>query len=206
MYHRLQISVHAETFLGMNAANSHKLYQYLTSLTNIRYHGNERLAELISSAFEHLNASSVSEKNQGCGEMICFFASLENLLESKLPPRAPDIDIVYQYINDHITEEISLQKLADLSGYSLSYFKERFISQTGVTPMYYINWRKIAFAKRMIALNYTVTEVSSMLNFTTPAYFSTVFKNYTARTPMQYKQLIEKELKKQHHIFPYLSM
>ena len=198
-YYRIQLSMTSASLLGLTAEHSAELRSYLASLTDYRYHGSDHLTNLLAASFVHILSDRASVKNQGRGELICFFASLQNQLMDRPPLRTPDIDVAYRYINDHITEEISLTKLAKLSGCSLSYFKERFTSQTGVTPMYYINWRKIAFAKRMIAQDYTVTEVATMLNFTTPAYFSTVFKNYTARTPMQYKRLIDIELKKQQH-------
>ena len=205
-YHRLQITKTSSSLLGLTAEYSNILYDYLGSLNRLRYHGSDRLSSLLNDSFTHLASDETCVRLKGYGELICFFTSLESFLKISPPQPTPDIYIAYQYINDHITEEISLQDLADLCGISLSYFKERFTSQIGVTPMYYINWRKIAFAKRMIAQDYSVTEVASMLNFTTPAYFSTVFKNYTARTPMQYKQLIDIELRKQHHISPATSI
>lgn len=199
-YHRLQILCSDETsLLGMNVEYSQRLCAYLSSLTAYRYHGNPLLMDLICAAFQHVTSNQLSAQQQGCGELICFLMSLENLLVKQAPAHTPDIDIAFQYINDHITEDFCLQDLANLSGCSLSYFKERFTSQTGVTPMYYINWRKIAYAKRMIAQDYSVTEVSSLLNFNTPAYFSTVFKNYTSRTPIRYKELVGIELRKQRH-------
>ena len=201
-YHRLMIATDDPVLLGFSPEHSAALRRYLSTLTDYRYYGNARLGSLLGDAFSHILAGSAAARNQGCGELICFLASLENALSSHSPQRAHDMEIVLQYINEHITENITLSELAQLIGSSLSYFKERFTSLAGVSPMYYINWRKIAFAKRMIVQDYSVTQVAAMLGFATPAYFSTVFKNYTSRTPMQYKQIVDIELKKQRHISP----
>ncbi|MDL2318446.1 AraC family transcriptional regulator [Eubacteriales bacterium OttesenSCG-928-A19] len=195
----------AAPLLGLDSVYSRHLRAYLSSLQNYRYRSVVALTELVASAYRHAILAAFPAQMQARGELICFLTALENALCTQPTAKSPAIEAVFRYINDHITEELSLQELADLSGCSLSYFKESFLKQVGATPMYYINWRRIAHAKRMIAQGYSATETSMLLNFSSPTHFSTVFKNYTARTPMQYKALVDMELQKQRHLIDWVA-
>lgn len=200
-YFQLKIASGEEhPLLGLSPSTARSIRAYLLSLNAYRYHGNALLAEILTDALRFCTASQPRLRLRGQGELIRFLFSLEDLIESASPQRAPNIDIAFRYINDHITEEICLQDLAALSKCSLSHFKRTFVLQSGVTPMYYINWRKIAYAKRMIAQDYSITEVATALGYASPAYFATVFKKITSRTPSMYKSLIDIELRKQRHV------
>ena len=186
--------------LDLNPSKARSIRDYLLSLDAYRYHGNALCAEMLADALRFSASSRPDLQLRGQGEFIRFLFSLESVIGSSAPQRAPNIDIAFRYINDHITEEICLQDLAALSKCSLSHFKKTFMLQSGVTPMYYVNWRKIAYAKRMIAQDYSITEVASTLGYTSPAHFSTVFKKLTSRTPSMYKSLIDIEMHKQRHV------
>ncbi|MBR7189284.1 MAG: helix-turn-helix transcriptional regulator, partial [Clostridia bacterium] len=68
----------------------------------------------------------------------------------------------------------------------LSHFKEKFRRQMLTTPRAYINQQKIELAKELLLQRGSITEVAEELSFDTPAYFSTVFRKFTAMTPSQY--------------------
>ncbi len=90
------------------------------------------------------------------------------------------------YINDHITEELSLDGLARLANLSTSQFKQKFRRVMGVSPRNYINQEKISRAKSLLLKGHTVIDVAMQLSFNDSSYFSTVFKKYTLKTPRQY--------------------
>lgn len=101
---------------------------------------------------------------------------------------SPDIDLAISYIQNHITEDISLEELAAVSNLSCSQFKQKFKKQLGISPRHFINQRKIEYAKPLILNGMSVTETAMHLSFTTSSYFSTVFKKYTSYTPQEYKK------------------
>lgn len=200
-YHRILVNCSENVpLLGLDGDFRERLRGSVCSLRAYRYRETAALPELVSTAFQHALSARPCVQTQACGEIICFLTALETVLGVEPLARTPAIESVFRYINEHITEELRLRDLAELSGASLSYFKESFLKQVGVTPMYYINWRKMAYAKRMLVQGYSVTDISMVLNFNTSAYFSTVFKNYTSRTPMQYKSFVDREMQKQRHI------
>lgn len=98
----------------------------------------------------------------------------------------PDIGQALNYIADHITEEILLEQLADISHLSVSQFKQKFKNQVGVSPRQYINYEKIEHAKGLLLDGYSVTDVASMLGFDNSSYFSVVFKRFNMCSPTEY--------------------
>ncbi|RGY01284.1 AraC family transcriptional regulator [Blautia sp. OF03-15BH] len=51
---------------------------------------------------------------------------------------------------------------------------------------YFINQQKIEFSKTLLMEGMSVTDIAMLLNFNTSSYFSTVFKKFTALSPMDY--------------------
>lgn len=97
---------------------------------------------------------------------------------------------VIRYLDNHLCEDISLEKLSELSFLSLSRFKERFRMETGVSPREYVNFKKIELAKSIIQgteKDLNITDLAMMLGFSSSAYFSVVFRKFTALSPSEYK-------------------
>lgn len=98
----------------------------------------------------------------------------------------PDIGKSLNYILDNITEEFSLEELAHQTNLSCSQYKQKFKKQVGESPRTFINQQKIEYAKALLLNGHSVTDIAMLLNFSTSAYFSTVFKKYTLLTPREY--------------------
>ena len=93
------------------------------------------------------------------------------------------------YIDQNLSETFSLEKLAEISGYSLSHFKTRFKEEIGIPPSEYITLQKIKYAKKMLeTTDLSVTTLAYELGFSSSNYFSTVFKKILNITPQQYKK------------------
>lgn len=98
----------------------------------------------------------------------------------------PDIGKSLNYILDNITEELSLEELANQANLSCSQYKLKFKNQIGIPPRHFINQQKIEYSKTLLLDGMPITDIAMLLNFTTSGYFSTVFKKYTLLTPREY--------------------
>ena len=99
------------------------------------------------------------------------------------------IKSVCQYIHKQILNEIRLEELADMSNLSLSRFKHRFKEETGIPPAEYIVKHKIEKSKELIATtNSPIQDVAYDLGFSSPLYFSTVFRKYIGVSPTEYRK------------------
>lgn len=97
-----------------------------------------------------------------------------------------------KYINENITEKITVTKLSHLTSKSPGYLSKLFKKEVGSTLTFYIQQQKIETAKYY--LEYTsmkITEIATMLDFSNSAHFSKVFKRYTGLIPSYYRRQSE---------------
>ena len=97
-----------------------------------------------------------------------------------------DVQAAVDYILENIYETISLDVLAEVSGLSLSRFKQKFCQQLGFTPREYINFHKVEASKTLLEKGKNVTDAAIELGFSTPNYYSSVFKRFTTLSPSEY--------------------
>lgn len=89
-----------------------------------------------------------------------------------------------EYIDNHIFDSLDLEEVADISCLSLSYFKHRFKQETGIPPSEYIMRKKIEAAEALLRENkVSVRNIAYDLGFSSPGYFSMVYKKYKGYSP-----------------------
>ncbi|MGG0791743.1 AraC family transcriptional regulator [Peribacillus simplex] len=99
------------------------------------------------------------------------------------------------YIFKHLYRKITLENLGEHTGLNPSYLSQLFIKETGIPVSEYIQRQRIEEAKRLLILtDYTVSEISFILNFNDQSYFTKVFKKHTDVTPRQFRNSHEFEI------------
>lgn len=120
---------------------------------------------------------------------VCTLSLLHHLFSANLAEDngvTSDIEAVLHYINENVTEELSLEVLASVSQLSCSHFQQKFKKQMGIGPRHYINQQKIEYSKQLLSQGYSVTDTAMLLGYNTSSYFSTVFKKYAMYTPRDF--------------------
>ena len=150
--------------------------------------------QLVADAFD-LAASGFFEERYRIAAYLALFLTLLAQPGSHCRPEpSPDIHRALAYVRAHVREDINLESLAEAADLSLSYFKEKFRREMLTTPRTYINQQKIELAKKLLLTSGSVTSVAEELSFDTPAYFSAVFRKFTAMAPSRYiRENIERE-------------
>lgn len=96
---------------------------------------------------------------------------------------------IVHYINENLFETLDLESLADKCNLSLSRFKHLFKEETGIPPSEYIIRRKVEKAQELMKdQKLSIKNIAYDLGFSSPAYFSTVFKQYNGYSPTLYKK------------------
>lgn len=92
---------------------------------------------------------------------------------------------VLEFIEHKLTDNLSISVLAKQMNLSESRFKNLFKELTGFTPGDFIQRKKIEIAHKKITANpaCSLSDLAYELNFSSPQYFSTVFKKYTGESP-----------------------
>ena len=97
---------------------------------------------------------------------------------------------IVRYVNEHLTEKISLDEISRLTFFSPSHCSLVFKKEMGKTIINYALDEKMKHAKKMIIENVPLKVVAQSLGFDDYNYFSRIFKKRESMTPLQYKQLI----------------
>jgi len=104
------------------------------------------------------------------------------------------ISIAIDYINEHFTEAITLEKVAEKAYISKAYLSQMISLKLGVTFTYYKNSLRIRYAKQLIQEHRftSMTEIAEQAGFDSSSQFSKVFRQHAHMSPQEYKRLIQK--------------
>lgn len=92
------------------------------------------------------------------------------------------------YINENLTQTISIKKVADIAYMSKSSFYRYFKNEFRMTPVEYIQKKRVELACRLLQQKEnSVTDVSYKLGYSSLSHFIKLFKNQIGITPKQYQ-------------------
>lgn len=95
---------------------------------------------------------------------------------------------VIRYIHLNFLDPISIDSLAQVSGYSISHFTRYFKTMTGNTPVEYINRQRIYYAsKKLKETNQKILDIALESGFNHVGYFIKTFTKHMGSTPHDYR-------------------
>ena len=87
------------------------------------------------------------------------------------------------YIESHYNENISLEAVAKQANICKSECCRYFKKHMGMTIFDYILYVRIQNSLPLLNKSYSITEVASMVGFSSPSYYTQIFKRYMKCTP-----------------------
>jgi AraC family transcriptional regulator len=99
------------------------------------------------------------------------------------------INRAFDYIENNIGKQFTLQELADAANFSKYHFNRIFYSAVGETPFQFISRVRIEKAATMLGANpkETISEIAFRCGFTDISIFSRNFKSYFGQSASQYR-------------------
>jgi AraC family transcriptional regulator len=96
-----------------------------------------------------------------------------------------------RYIRLHLTERLTLARIAQEAGSSSYHFVRLFQAYVGETPFEFTRRVRLATALRLLQedLNASVTEIALSIGYETPAAFNKVLRKAIDLTPSQFRNL-----------------
>ena len=118
-----------------------------------------------------------------------FCSKLCRLLNDRKSTRSDKlVEQARAYVDEHYMEKLTLADIADCLNISAGHLSNTFKKLTGSTLSDYIATVKIEHAKELIDTHqYLMYEISDMLGFDNPYYFSKVFKKVTGISPREHE-------------------
>ena len=92
-----------------------------------------------------------------------------------------------EYVQEHLTENISIDHLAKLSCMSLSTFERKFKEHFSLTPKQYVLHMKLHEACRLLPGATSIARVALETGFGGQSYFTKQFRSIVGITPKQYQ-------------------
>ncbi len=122
------------------------------------------------------------------------YMSTENLFPdvkvNKQKEYIEKFNLIFEYINNNFMEDISLETIADVAGFSKFHFSRLFRQFTDMSFYDYLNQRRVKEAEKLL-LNpsLSITEIALRSGFSSISTFNRVFKSFKECTPTEFKNL-----------------
>lgn len=97
---------------------------------------------------------------------------------------------ICDYISSHCTEDLTLDEIADMAGFSKFHFSRLFKQFTNVSFYQYLSQNRIYTAEKLLAIpDYSVTAVAYNSGFTSLSSFIRMFKIVKGITPSEFRSM-----------------
>src|SRR6478736_2882544 len=100
------------------------------------------------------------------------------------------------FIDEHFSENIDLENIADYAYFSKFHFIRLFKSIYGKTPHQYLTIVRIENAKALLQIGNPVNDTCFAVGFDSVSSFSGLFRRYAKLSPATYQQLYKKRQEK----------
>lgn len=162
--------------------------------------GDVLLSELVKSVYSISRKRTVQARHEG-DSYLC--ALLYHMLRLSAGDE-PDLEageflttrtfshptrLTVKYIDEHYSQQISLDMLARDSGYNRNYLCMAFKRDCGFTINEYLNYVRIFHAAEMIVYgDYSLQQICTAVGFKDLSYFTKTFRKIVGIPPGQYRQ------------------
>lgn len=105
------------------------------------------------------------------------------------------MELTVSYFSTNYNLDINIEEYASSKGMSVSWFIHNFKKYTGETPMQFLTSIRITNAQILLeTTTYSVNEISRIVGYNNPLYFSRIFHKRKGYSPQQYrKRMMETE-------------
>lgn len=133
--------------------------------------------------------ATIKELKQAVNEWI---NQVLNYLDKKDNSQNVDhISLAKKWITQHLSENITIQKIASQVYMNPTYFCEYFKNQTGETVLDFVTRIRMEKARDLlVTTNLKIYDISEKVGYTDTKYFSKLFKKQLGETPSKFREKI----------------
>ena len=102
------------------------------------------------------------------------------------------VEQAVKYINNHLTESLTLVDIADNVFISPTYLQKVFTAEMNISPSQYVLNMRLEKAKELLqSTEIPVVDIASTIGFKNAGHFATVFKRHVGQTPTQVRLQVQ---------------
>lgn len=138
----------------------------------------------------------VMKKEDGFGKEENLLLLISTLMQKYgqsfadcIPECRQEIDQVCNYIEQHFSQNISLEQLCHDAGLSKSTLLRAFTRSKGITPYRYLETIRINEAKRLLAKGVSPAETAMQTGFSDQSHFTNCFSRFIGLSPGRYQEI-----------------
>jgi len=100
-----------------------------------------------------------------------------------------------EYIQSHLSKDLSAETLSDLLGLSASHLRKIFLTTTGVTLHQYILERRLRRAYELILnTDFSIARIAQETGFSSQSHLTSCFKNFYSVPPAKFRRELKNKL------------
>ena len=170
----------------------------LTVLPNyIDFSDTDQIKEIFISLCEHYNTGITNDDIllQSFILKLIYILSENSASVVNSAPKSNNhktIERALEYINNNLSAELTLERLASEANFNTIYFHKLFKASTGKTLHEYVEDQRIRKSiNLLISTNMTLAQIAYECGFSSQSYFSYAFKKKKGSTPREYAKKIQ---------------
>ncbi|AUZ37080.1 AraC family transcriptional regulator [Bacillus sp. MBGLi79] len=144
----------------------------------------------------------ISDEKQALRKEELFLHLLEELIRrysdvtflNSVPEPSDEVKLVCEFLEEHYAENVTLNDLSELTGWSNYHLLRSFTKQKGITPNSYMETIRINQAKKLLEQGVRPIDAAFQTGFSDQSHMTKFFKRQVGLTPKQYMKIFEKEL------------
>ena len=124
-----------------------------------------------------------------CSMIFCCWWNVSSMNRKNIGNIQEQVECVVAYFNENYNSKISIDDYAESLHISTNWFIHNFKQYAGMSPAQYILSLRMVNAQSLLErTTYNIKEISEIVGYENPLYFSRVFKKEIGKSPAQYRK------------------
>ena len=162
------------------------------------YHHKTEILFYMRSIFEEVRKKDMFNEQMINHLLQILIMNIIRRTESELSISKEDPNInkdcvfIENYISNHYKENITLDKLSDLTFLNKYYLSHEFKKYSGKSPIDFLLTKRLNEAKKLLSTtDLSIAQISNIVGFGNSSYFSQYFKKTLGQSPSEYRNNYE---------------